>query len=213
MEPDPRGRELSAWSAHLRLQGERLAVEIALLLGRLADTEEHVARAFTRRAMATPQRADMLWHYAWQAQVSAERLRNKQSQSGMPRSPSRTPVPGSLRGRAQKLIRDHARDRSVQSDAAPVGRGGITSSISRLPVHKTSRTVRFANVLVHGEAMPITLCSRGVIDARTHVEHRMSVQSAAAHRHAGCYVAHCGATVLAASLTEPGHVRCAECAR
>ena len=41
----------------------------------------------------------------------------------------------------------------------------------------------------------------GVIDARTHVEHRVSD------------VAHCAATVLAASLTEPGHVRCAECAR
>jgi hypothetical protein len=53
----------------------------------------------------------------------------------------------------------------------------------------------------------------GVIDARTHVEHRVSEQSAAAHRHAGCYVAHCDATVLAASLTEPGLVRCAECAR
>jgi hypothetical protein len=44
----------------------------------------------------------------------------------------------------------------------------------------------------------------GVIDARTHVEHLVSEQSAAAHRHAGCYVAECGAVVLAASLTERG---------
>jgi hypothetical protein len=51
----------------------------------------------------------------------------------------------------------------------------------------------------------------GVIDARTHVEHLVSEQSAAAHRHAGCYVAECGAVVLAASLTEPGRGRCAEC--
>lgn len=53
----------------------------------------------------------------------------------------------------------------------------------------------------------------GVIDARTRVEHLVSEQSAAAHRHAGCYVAHCGAVVLAASLTEPGRGRCAECVR
>ena len=51
----------------------------------------------------------------------------------------------------------------------------------------------------------------GVIEARTHVEHLVSEQSAAAHRHAGCYVAHCGAMVLAASLTEPGRGHCAEC--
>lgn len=51
----------------------------------------------------------------------------------------------------------------------------------------------------------------GVIDARTRVEHLVSEQSAAAHRHTGCYVAHCGAMVLAASLTEPGRGHCAEC--
>jgi hypothetical protein len=53
--------------------------------------------------------------------------------------------------------------------------------------------------------------SLGVIDARTHVEHLVSEQSVAARRHAGCYVAHCGAMVLAASLTEPGLGRCPEC--
>jgi len=51
----------------------------------------------------------------------------------------------------------------------------------------------------------------GVIDARTRVEHLVSEQSAAAHRHTGCYVAQCGAMVLAASLTEPGRGPCAEC--
>jgi hypothetical protein len=55
--------------------------------------------------------------------------------------------------------------------------------------------------------------SLGVIDARTHVEHLVSEQSATAHRHAGCYVAQCGAMVLAASLTEPGLGRCSECVR
>ena len=49
-----------------------------------------------------------------------------------------------------------------------------------------------------------------VIDARTRVEHLVSEQSVAAHRHAGCYVAKCGAMVLAASLTEPGRGRCPE---
>ena len=53
----------------------------------------------------------------------------------------------------------------------------------------------------------------GVIDARTHIEHLVSERSASAHRHAGCYVAHCGAMVLASSLTEPGHGRCPECVR
>jgi hypothetical protein len=55
------------------------------------------------------------------------------------------------------------------------------------------------------------MCRLGVIDARTHVEHLVSEQSVAAHRHAGCYVAHCGAMVLAASLAEPGRGRCPEC--
>ena len=50
----------------------------------------------------------------------------------------------------------------------------------------------------------------GVIDARTHVEHLVSEQSAVARRQAG-YVAHCGAMVLAASLTELGRGHCAEC--
>ena len=53
----------------------------------------------------------------------------------------------------------------------------------------------------------------GVIDAQTRVEHLVSERSAAAHRHAGCYVAQCGAMVLAASLTEPGRGHCAECVR
>ncbi len=53
----------------------------------------------------------------------------------------------------------------------------------------------------------------GVIDARTRVEHLVSERSVAAHRQAGCYVAHCGAVVLAASLTEPGLGRCPECVR
>jgi hypothetical protein len=51
----------------------------------------------------------------------------------------------------------------------------------------------------------------GVIDARTRVEHLVSEQSVAARRHVGCYVARCGAMVLAASLTEPGLDRCPEC--
>ena len=53
----------------------------------------------------------------------------------------------------------------------------------------------------------------GVIDARTHVEHLVPEQSVAMRRHAGSYVAHCGAMVLAASLTEPGRGRCPECVR
>jgi hypothetical protein len=53
----------------------------------------------------------------------------------------------------------------------------------------------------------------GIIDARTHVEHLVSDESAIAHRHRGHYLALCGVTVLAASLTDPGRGRCQECAR
>lgn len=52
----------------------------------------------------------------------------------------------------------------------------------------------------------------GIIDARTRVEHLVTDESAAAHRHAGLYPALCGAQVLAASMVEPGRVRCAQCA-
>ncbi len=37
-------------------------------------------------------------------------------------------------------------------------------------------------------------------------------ESARAHRYRGHYVALCGVTVLAASLTDPGWGRCQECA-
>jgi hypothetical protein len=53
----------------------------------------------------------------------------------------------------------------------------------------------------------------GVIDARTQIEHLVSDESAMAHRHRGHYLALCGVTVLAASLTDPGRGRCEECAR
>jgi hypothetical protein len=53
----------------------------------------------------------------------------------------------------------------------------------------------------------------GIIDARTHVEHLVSDESAIAHRRRGHYLALCGVTVLAASLTDPGRGRCQECAR
>lgn len=48
----------------------------------------------------------------------------------------------------------------------------------------------------------------GIIDARTYVEHLVSDESAAAHRHAGRYPARCGAEVFAASMTDPGRGRC-----
>ena len=54
--------------------------------------------------------------------------------------------------------------------------------------------------------------SVGIIDARTHVEHLVSDESARAHRDRGHYLALCGVTVLAASLTDPGRGRCQECA-
>jgi hypothetical protein len=53
----------------------------------------------------------------------------------------------------------------------------------------------------------------GIIDARTRVEHLVSDESARAHRDRGHYLALCGVTVLAASLTDPGRGRCRECAQ
>lgn len=56
-------------------------------------------------------------------------------------------------------------------------------------------------------------CPVGITDARTHVEHLVSDESVAAHRHAGHYLALCGMTVLAASLTDPGRGWCRDCTR
>ncbi len=51
----------------------------------------------------------------------------------------------------------------------------------------------------------------GITDACTHVEHLVSDESVMTHRQSGTYLALCGAPVLAASLTDPGRVRCREC--
>lgn len=53
----------------------------------------------------------------------------------------------------------------------------------------------------------------GIVDARTGMEHLVTDELLAAHRHAGCYPALCGIGVLAASMVEPGRGRCAQCAR
>ena len=50
-----------------------------------------------------------------------------------------------------------------------------------------------------------------ITDARTHVEHLVTDESLAAHRHTGRYPALCGTEVLAASLTDPGRGRCPGC--
>ncbi len=53
----------------------------------------------------------------------------------------------------------------------------------------------------------------GITDAQSHLEHLVTDESLAAHRHSGRLLALCGIEVLAASLTEPGHGRCPECAQ
>lgn len=75
VEGDRKERELLAWGAALRQQGERLAEQVAFLLDRVADTEERVADAFARRAVVSPHRAHELSCYVCQAQAAAERLR------------------------------------------------------------------------------------------------------------------------------------------
>jgi hypothetical protein len=49
------------------------------------------------------------------------------------------------------------------------------------------------------------------VDSRTHIQHLMTHEIAAAHRHAGQYLALCGSMVLAASLTTPERRRCLMC--
>jgi hypothetical protein len=51
----------------------------------------------------------------------------------------------------------------------------------------------------------------GITDALTDVEHLMTDDSAAAHRHAGNYLALCGTQVLAASLTVQSRSHCGPC--
>lgn len=53
----------------------------------------------------------------------------------------------------------------------------------------------------------------GITDARTHTEHLVSEATLAARRHAGQFLAQCGAEVLAASLTALGRDYCRECTR
>lgn len=51
----------------------------------------------------------------------------------------------------------------------------------------------------------------GMVDAHTHVEHLVTDESAATHRHSGSYLALCGAQVLAASLTAAARAYCPRC--
>lgn len=76
---DLRARELSAWGNDLHEQGQRLAKRVAVLLGRLAETEERIAEVFARRAVIAPDRADEPWHFARQARAQAQRLRSQRA--------------------------------------------------------------------------------------------------------------------------------------
>lgn len=53
----------------------------------------------------------------------------------------------------------------------------------------------------------------GIVDSRTHIQHPMTHEIAAAHRHSDRYLALCGAQVLAASLTTPERRRCRLCSQ
>jgi hypothetical protein len=52
-----------------------------------------------------------------------------------------------------------------------------------------------------------------VVDSLTRVTHRVSGDALLAGHQRGTYQALCGARLLAASLTDPGHGRCTECTR
>lgn len=51
-----------------------------------------------------------------------------------------------------------------------------------------------------------------LVDVQTRVAHRVSPDELLAGRTRGDYEALCGVRLLAASLTDPGHRRCPECA-
>jgi len=51
----------------------------------------------------------------------------------------------------------------------------------------------------------------GIVDARTRVEHLVPAEVVAVRRLS--YLTRCGVVIVAASLTDPGRGRCAECAR
>jgi hypothetical protein len=86
MDRDRKARELSAWGADLK---KRLAAEIDLVPGRLAQTEEHVADTFERRVSVAPARAHELWSCAGQVRAAAKRLRSKQVRLRMAMLPGR----------------------------------------------------------------------------------------------------------------------------
>jgi hypothetical protein len=52
-----------------------------------------------------------------------------------------------------------------------------------------------------------------IVGARTSMEHLVTDESVVADRHAGRYLAVCGAQVLAARLTAPQRSRCPVCPR
>jgi hypothetical protein len=52
-----------------------------------------------------------------------------------------------------------------------------------------------------------------VVDAGTHIAHRVASDELLAGRLAGNYRALCGIRLISASLTDPGCSQCAECAQ
>jgi hypothetical protein len=83
-------------------------------------------------------------------------------------------------------------------------------SCHRLMPTQRSRTSRSRTTL---PPAPQRARLTGMVDAETSVEHLITDESAVAHRHAGRYLAVCGAQVLAASLTAPQRSRCPVCTR
>jgi hypothetical protein len=64
----------------LQARGERLRYEIAFVLGRLAGTEEELAKSFDRRAQTAEARRAELTRLAQAARENAEALRWKQAE-------------------------------------------------------------------------------------------------------------------------------------
>jgi hypothetical protein len=88
-ECDHTARALLVRGDQLREQRQRLAEEVAGVLGRLATTEQHLAETFARRAVAAPHRADQLSHWAGLARANVHRLRSEQARLRQATPPGR----------------------------------------------------------------------------------------------------------------------------
>lgn len=78
VQSDRQVRALAAWGDDLRQQGQRLANSSPFFWVDWWKPKNTLRKAFARRALSAPHRAEELSHWAWLAHAEAEQLRSKQ---------------------------------------------------------------------------------------------------------------------------------------